>query len=173
MRIDVGEDSIWMTRSDQFPDPLDGQMCCSAISSANSQLFETYNLVEKGDVLDFIDYDDDIEWPESPFDYREDQNTETMEELLAMIRFEGSVGFQAKLRKLCEEYIDVFSTRVRHRSAKVEPMSIVVDRGKWEISCNRLPPRHHNSDKQTAIREQVDALLRLGVIEVSHGIKYI
>ncbi len=80
-----------------------------------SQLFETYNLVEKGDVLDSIDDDDDIEWPEDPFDYREDQNTETTEELLAMIRFEGSVGFQAKLRKLCEEYIDVFSTRVRHQ----------------------------------------------------------
>ena len=96
-----------MTRSDQ---PLDGQVCCSAIPSANSQLFETYNLVEKGDVLDSIDDEDDIEWPENPFDYREDQYTETTEELLAMIRFEDSVGFQAKLRKLCEEYIDVFST---------------------------------------------------------------
>jgi hypothetical protein len=116
-------------------------------------------------LLDSIDDNDDIEWPENPFDYREDQNTETTEELSAMIRFEGSVGFQAKLRKLCEEYIDVFSTRVRHQSAKVEPMSIVVDRGKWEVSRNRLPPRHNN-DKQTAIR---DALLRLGVIEVSHA----
>ena len=76
---------------------------------------------------------------------------------MAMIRFEGSIGFQAKLRK---EYIDVFSTRVRHQSAKVEPMSIVVD---------RLPPRHHNSDKQTAIREQVDALLHLGIIKVSYA----
>jgi hypothetical protein len=47
-----------------------------------------------------------------------------------MICFEGSVGFQAKLRKLCEEYIDVFLTRVRHQSAKVEPMSIIVDRWK-------------------------------------------
>jgi hypothetical protein len=124
MGIDVGEDFIWMTRPDQSPDPLDGQVCCSAIPSANSQLFETYNLVEKSD---------DIEWPENPFDYREDQNTETTEELLAMIRFEDSVGFQAKLRKLYEEYIDVFSTRVRHQSAKVEPMSIVVDRGLAQV----------------------------------------
>jgi len=51
----------------------------------------------------------------------------------------------------------------------MEPMSIVVDRRKWEVSHNRLPPRHHNNDKQTAIREQIDALLRLGVIEVSHA----
>jgi hypothetical protein len=41
MGIDVGEDSIWMTRSDQSQDPLDGQVCCSAIPSVNSQLFET------------------------------------------------------------------------------------------------------------------------------------
>jgi len=44
-----------------------------------------------------------------------------------MICCEGSVRYQAKLRKLFEEYIDVFSTIVRHQSAEVEPMSIVVD----------------------------------------------
>ena len=53
-------------------------------------------------------------------------------------------------------------------------MSIVVDREKWEVTRNRLPPRHQNSDKQTAIREQVDALLRLDAIEVSYaGVTYI
>jgi len=91
---------------------------------------------------------------------------------LTIIHFEGSVGFQAKLMKLCEEYMDVFSTRVRHQSAKVEPMSIVVDRVNKEVSRNRLPPRHHNSDKQTAKREQVDALLCLGVMH-QHRAKYI
>ena len=78
MGIDVGEDSIWLTRSDQSPDPLDGSVCCSAIPSANSQLNETHNLVEKGDVLDSIDDDDDIEWPDNPFDHRDYQNTETL-----------------------------------------------------------------------------------------------
>ncbi len=126
MGIDVGEDSIWMTRPDQSPDPLDGQVCCSAIPSANSELLETYDLVEKGDVLESINDDDDIEWPENQFDYREDQNTETIEALLAMIRFEGSVGFQAKLRKLCEEYIDVFSTRVRHLSRNFHIVTYIV-----------------------------------------------
>jgi hypothetical protein len=57
-----------------------------------------------------------------------------------MIRFDGSVGFQVKPRKLCEKYIVVFSIRVRHQSAKVEPVIIVVDRGKWEVSRNRLSP---------------------------------
>ena len=86
-----------------------------------------------------------------------------------MIRFDGSVGFQAKPRKLCEKYIVIFSIRVRHQSDKVEPVIIVVDRGKWKVSRNRLSPWHHNIDMQTAIREQVDALLCLGVIEASHA----
>ena len=119
MGIETDQYSIWMTRSDQSPDPIDGKVCCSAVPSANSQLLETYDLIEKGDVLDSIDDDDDIEWPENPFGYREDQGTETTEELLAMILFDGSVGFQAKLRKLREEYINIFSTKVRHQSAKV------------------------------------------------------
>ena len=46
-----------MTRPDQSPDPLDGQVCCSVIPSADPQLLETYDLVEKGDVLDSIDDD--------------------------------------------------------------------------------------------------------------------
>ena len=75
MGIDVGEDSIWMTRLDQSPDPLDGSVCCSVIPSADSQ---TYDLVEKGYVLDSIDDDDDIEWPDNPFDHRDYQNTETL-----------------------------------------------------------------------------------------------
>ena len=80
-----------MTRSNQSPDTIDGKVCCSAVPSAN-------NLIEKRNVLNsIVDDDDDIEWPENPFD----QITETPEELLVMIRSEASVGFQAKLRKLC------------------------------------------------------------------------
>ena len=107
-------------------------------------------------MLNSIDDDDDIEWPDNPFDHRNYQNT-------------GIIGHDSFRRKLCEECIIVFSIRVRYQSDKVEPMSIVVDKGKWEVSHNRLPPRHHNSYMQTAIREQVDALLRLGVIEVSNA----
>ena len=86
---------------------------CVALPS-HSQLFETYNLVEKGDVLIPSTMIMTSTGQNTQVYYREDQNTETTKELLTMIRFEGSVGFQAELRKLCEEYIDVFSTRVRH-----------------------------------------------------------
>jgi hypothetical protein len=149
MGIDVGEDSIWSPRQHQSP----------FVSHVTADIWAT---VYPSSCLD-------IELPENPFDYREDQNTETTEELLAMVRLEGSVGFQAKLRKLCEEYIDVFSTRVRHQSAKVEPMSIVVDRGKWEVSRNRLPPRHYNSDKLMPCFAMVSSRSVMHL----HGAKYI
>jgi hypothetical protein len=49
-------------------DPLNGPVCCSAIPSAE----------KKGNMLDSIDDDDDIEWSDKPFDYCNDQNTETL-----------------------------------------------------------------------------------------------
>jgi hypothetical protein len=33
---------------------------------------------KKGNMLDSIDDDDDIEWSDKPFDYCNDQNTETL-----------------------------------------------------------------------------------------------
>ena len=53
---------------------------------------------------------------------------------------------------------------MRKDPARVEPMTIDVDRAKWAAPRNRLPPRRHSEEKQRAIRSQVDALLRLGVI---------
>ena len=86
-----------------------------------------------------------------------------------MIQFEGTPALQQALRALCREFIDIFSTAVRPLPAKVKSMVIDIDRSKWEIPSNRLPQRHHSAEKQTAIRTQVDALLKLGVIEESRA----
>ena len=43
------------------------------------------------------------------------------------------------------------------------------NRTNWELPSNRLPQRHHSAEKQTVIRMQVDALLKLGVIEKSRA----
>ncbi len=85
------------------------------------------------------------------------------------IQFEGTPALQQALRALCREFIDIFSTAVRPLPAKVKSMVIDIDRSKWEIPSNRLPQRHHSAEKQTAIRTQVDALLKLGVIEESRA----
>ena len=51
-------------------------------------------------------------------------------------------------------------------------MTIDVDRAKWAAPRNRLPPRRHSEEKQRAIRSQIDALLRLGVIEESRATEW-
>ena len=84
-----------------------------------------------------------------------------------MIQFAGTPAIQEAQRALCREFIDIFSTAVRKLPAKVQSMVIEIDRTKWELPSNRLPQRHHSAEKQTAIRTQVDALLKLGVIEES------
>ena len=89
--------------------------------------------------------DDDIEWPEDPFDRPHRAEPESPDELLAMIHFEGTPALQDALRALCREFIDIFS--------KVQSMVIEIDRAKWELPSNRLPQRHHSAEKQTAIAE--------------------
>ena len=86
-----------------------------------------------------------------------------------MIQFEGSPALQDALRALCREFIDIFDTAVRSTPAKVDAMVIEIDRSKWELPQNRFPQRIHSAEKQHAIRTQVEALLKLGVIEESRA----
>ena len=48
-------------------------------------------------------------------------------------------------------------------------MAIEIDRTKWEVPRNRLPPRHYSAEMQAAIRTQVNIVLELGVIEESQA----
>ena len=97
-------------------------------------------------------------------------NPETPVEIIAMIKVSGSPWLQEQLRSRCRELINIFSTSVRSLPAQVDPMVIEIDRTKWEVPRNRLPPRHHSAEKQAAIRTQVNKLLELGVIEESQAI---
>ena len=126
---------------------------------ADPRSSEGMHLIAKSEVLGTLEDDDDIEWKPNRFDtLPDDVKLETPDELLAMIQFEGSSEFQEKLRALCREFIDAFSTSVRRRPANVDPMEIVVDRAKWKNPAHRLPPRRHSSEKQAVIRTQTEAL---------------
>ncbi len=48
-------------------------------------------------------------------------------------------------------------------------MVLDIDHSKWEAPRNRLPQRSHSTEKQAAIRSQIDSLLALGVIEESRA----
>ena len=91
-----------------------------------------------------VEDDDDIDWPEDPFDRPDSASPKSQDELLAMIHFEGSPALQDALRALCREFIDIFDTAVRPLPAKVDAMVIEIGRSKWELPQNRLPQRIHS-----------------------------
>jgi len=132
-------------------------------------LTDAKSLIPRDALLDTMEDDDDIEWPENPFDRPQRAEPESPDELLALIQFEGTPALQQTLRALCREFIDILCTTVRPLSAKVLSMATDIDRSKWELPSNRLPQKHHSALKQSTIRTQVDALLRLGVIEESRA----
>ena len=98
--------------------------------------------------------------------------SETPDQLMSQITFEGSPQLQTKLKSLVLEIIDVFATKVRREPAAVEPMKIVIDEDKWRLPCYRAPPRKHSEEKQKEIRKKVDALLALGVIKESQATEW-
>jgi hypothetical protein len=136
----------------------DGPM--SNRSFAAHPLTDGTNLVPRAALLDAMEDDDDRPHRAEP---------ESPDELLATIQFEGTPALQQALRALCRDFIDIFSTALRPLPAKVMSMVIDIDRSKWELPCNRLPQRHHSAEKQAAIRSQVEALMKLGVIEESRA----
>ena len=117
-------------------------------------------------LLSAIADDDNIELKIDPFVMRpESANPETPDEIIAMTTFEGSPELQVHQR--IHRYL--FSTSVRSLPALVELMVIDIDRAKWEVPRNSLPPRYHSAAKQTAIRTQINKLLELSVIEESQA----
>ena len=72
---------------------------------------------------------DDIDWPENPFDRPHRTEPESPDELLAMIQFKGTPALQQALRALCREFIYILHSGTttsrksdvngyRHRSIK-------------------------------------------------------
>ena len=148
--------SLAAARTDRFQVPKERSQRPHARAFAHPPPIEGMQLIDKSELLDPVADDDDIEWPHNPFDIRPDcASPESPDELLAMIQFEGSPGLQEKLRGLCREFIDIFSTSVRSRPASVEPMTLDINRARLEIPANRLPPRSHSEDIQTAICSQI------------------
>lgn len=88
-------------------------------------------------------------------------------DVVDLIKIDGPDTLKLKLRALCEEYRDIFSTTVRKDPAKVPSMNFKVDERQWRHKRSRLPARKQPLDRQHAIYEQLEKLLKLGVIEVS------
>jgi len=76
------------------------------------------------------------------------------------------------MRTICLNYKHCFSTSVRPQPAAVAPLKIDVNLEKWEVPRNSGPPRVQSDVKQQEIKQQIDKLLLLGVIQPSQSPYY-
>jgi hypothetical protein len=70
-----------------------------------------------------------------------------IDEMLLLVSISGSTNLQQRLRSLCREFSDIFSSTVRERPAVVPPLSMSVNKDRWADRRNRLPPRFLTRDK--------------------------
>ena len=110
-------------RTDQPHVPTERRRPPHVEAFATHPLTDGSTLIPKSALLDALEDDDDIDWPEDPFDRPESVNPKSPDELLVIIQFEGTPA-------LYREFIDIFDTAVRVLPAKVDAMVIEVDRSK-------------------------------------------
>ena len=86
-----------------------------------------------------------------------------------LVQVEGSPELQAQIRDLLEEYKHIFSEELRPEAAKLNPMSIGIDKDKWQTNKNSLPPRPQSRARQDEVAKQIQKMLDAKVIKVSQA----
>ena len=85
------------------------------------------------------------------------------------ITIKGPASLKAKLRALTREYEVIFRASVTPVAAKIEPFRMKVDEGEWHVPANGFGIRRMDKTRQKALKQQIDELLRLGVIRESRA----
>ena len=145
------------------------EACCSIGRSTTKQVNESRfkpAFIHRREILGESLPDDKIVDKPHPIDNISNSELPP-DDLLDLIKFEGPIELQMKLKELCSEFRDIFSTTVRTQPAKVPEMSFEIIEQHWNHKRSRLPPRTHSSEKQAEILKQINSLLELDVIETS------
>ncbi len=67
---------------------------------ADHPLTDGFQLFPRSAFLDVLEDDDDIQWPEDPFDRPANANPKSPDDLLAMIQFEGTPALQGPVSRV-------------------------------------------------------------------------
>jgi hypothetical protein len=88
-------------------------------------------------------------------------------EFLSRIVIEGTPERQQGIKTLLIEFKDIFSYRLKAKSADIPSFHLEVDRSVWETFRNRGPVRVQTEAKQAEVQKQTQQMLAAGIIEVS------
>jgi hypothetical protein len=75
-------------------------------------------------------------------------------EFLSRIVIEGTPDLQQCIKTLFTEFKDVFSDKLKAKSADIPPFDLEVDKNMWETFRNRCPVRVQTEAKQAEIQKQ-------------------
>ena len=84
----------------------------------------------------------------------------------------GPEELQTKIKILLEEFKDIFSDKLNKEPAKVQPMTLSIDKTKWDAKRNRLPPRLISTAKQKELKNQVETMLDQHLIRPSRALSW-
>ena len=158
--------------------PLIGKKEVATPSAPNDTPIETWGPVatilkqnEQLSEVDFIGYDEiDSDKKDTFGPFREpDTNTEQMSDadFLSRIVIEGTPELQEGIKNVLLEFKDIYSDKLRAKSADIPPFDLDVDKSIWETYRNRGPVRVQTEAKQKEIQKQTQQMLAAGIIEVS------
>jgi hypothetical protein len=88
------------------------------------------------------------------------------------LHISGDDDLQRRLRLICEEFLDIFTTELPSTPASIPPFHLVVDDSRWESNRNRGPPRPQITSNNADIVRQIAILEKQGIIEKSTAVYY-
>jgi hypothetical protein len=88
-------------------------------------------------------------------------------EFLSRIVIEGTPELQQGIKTILIEFKDMFSDKLKAKSADIPPFDLEVDKDMWETFRNRGPVRVQTEAKQAEIQKHTQQMLAAGIIEVS------
>jgi hypothetical protein len=77
----------------------------------------------------------------------------------------GSADFQSAIKQLCLNFADIFCREVKSESARVEPLKVDIEWGKWLIPRNGGPPHPQSTEKREEMWSQIERMIELDPIE--------
>ena len=94
---------------------------------------------------------------------------ETYQELIDKVQIGEFPEFQKITRDMLSEpqFSTLLSTSVESKAAKVPPLTLEVKDVEWRVPRNKGAARPQHADKHKFIKETVESMLKLGVIEPS------
>jgi hypothetical protein len=121
------------------------------------------------DSLDQTQWDPPDPWEQTPMAWELFTQPAGHRADMDKIKYEGSQHSQSLLRKVTQEFQDVFSETLHGPPSKVKPMRLELDEALWHLPKNRSAVRQLSPPKLEVERVEVRKLQEAGILQPSEA----